>query len=620
VGVTAEIVRDAFQVGERCSVEILVRSDEDLGPGDLIEVQFPNSWYLISGPSFTREVQATDPLGDHYVEVAAPESGTRFEVEIHERNLFFPEGRARHGRLIVGRLAKGTVPAGAPVRVLYANTMAPYVAETDTVWVRVKGREVDFLPTLTVTPGPADDDEPAKPAETLRLIVPSGVEPGQAFDVLVVSLDRFENCSSTRYENQTVTTGSGEVVADGLNFTGSVRVPVTLNEAGIHRFRMGETVSNAVRVGTGVHGPYWGDIHVHTGVSSDGMGCDPYGYARQVSGLDFAGTADHTEGQGEAGFRRTLEWAREAHEPGRFVTILGDERNPGHYTGHHNVYFRDEASFMRCRIRPGLYPGRSREEGEESVASLDPASAMLVPHHTGIAWRTVPKPGSIGCAVDIDAVDDRGMRPVMEIYSHHGQSEVYDPQHILAYEFNRMRNPERRANVSMPGPFYAQAYWMAGRRLGVIGSSDEHSGQAGRRHGGLAAVFAGELTREAVFDAIRSRRCYATTGERILLEFTVDGVETGQSGTRRPGQVLSIRFSVWGTDLLLRVEVLRFRFGTDTAFAPILSEAPRPESTDAAFELEDEFVGPCMYYARVTQQPLEWPGMAWSSPIWIDAE
>jgi len=25
-----------------------------------------------------------------------------------------------------------------------------------------------------------------------------------------------------------------------------------------------------------------------------------------------------------------------------------------------------------------------------------------------------------------------------------------------------------------------------------------------------------------------------------------------------------------------------------------------------------------MYYARVTQEPLDWPAMAWSSPIWID--
>ncbi|MHC4718382.1 MAG: hypothetical protein ACYS5V_15525 [Planctomycetota bacterium] len=25
-----------------------------------------------------------------------------------------------------------------------------------------------------------------------------------------------------------------------------------------------------------------------------------------------------------------------------------------------------------------------------------------------------------------------------------------------------------------------------------------------------------------------------------------------------------------------------------------------------------------MYYARAVQQPLEWPAMAWTSPIWVD--
>ena len=36
------------------------------------------------------------------------------------------------------------------------------------------------------------------------------------------------------------------------------------------------------------------------------------------------------------------------------------------------------------------------------------------------------------------------------------------------------------------------------------------------------------------------------------------------------------------------------------------------------YVLDDELLSACVYYARVTQEPLEWPDMAWSSPIWID--
>ena len=172
--------------------------------------------------------------------------------------------------------------------------------------------------------------------------------------------------------------------------------------------------------------------------------------------------------------------------------------------------------------------------------------------------------------------------------------------------------------MSVPGPHYAQDYWAAGRRLGVNGSSDEHSGQGGRQHGGIAAVWAEGLTREAVFGAIRRRRSYATTGERILVEFDVDGLLMGEEGKRPRGAKLPIRLRVWGTNLLLHVEILRLRPGVDARFEQFLSVPPRPESTDASVEAEDTLQGPAIYYARATQEPLEWPDMAWTSPVWVD--
>jgi len=509
---------------------------------------------------------------------------------------------------VVATLADGAVPAGAPIRIVYANTYAPYVSETERVWMRVAGQEPAEPPALTVTPGPA---------ESVRIIVPSGVEPGEAFDVLVVSLDRFENRSCTRDAGETLARSDGEVGAEGLSFTGGTRLATRIEKEGVFLFRLGDAVSNAVRVRKGVRGPYWGDIHIHTKVSGDGQGTDPYGYARDVSGLDFAGCADHCESMGEPGYAQVLDWANDAYEPGRFVTVLADERNPRPLTGHHNIYFRDEESFLRHAAKGGYDPPADRAEAEAWMGTLDPSRVMLIPHHTGIAWRNRPRDG-IGAAVAIDAVEDRGLRPVMEIYSHHGQSEVHAPQHVLAYEFNRMRNPERRGNTSVFGPYYAQAYWMAGRQLGASGSSDEHSGQGGRRHGGIAAVFAEELTREGVFDALRERRCYATTGERILVDFSVDGVGMGQSEKRKKGARVPVVLKVWGSALLLRVEILRYARGRDDAFVPVVSEVPRPESMDFECEMEDEVSGDCIYYARVTQEPLGWPAMAWTSPVWIE--
>ncbi|MBN1675680.1 MAG: DUF3604 domain-containing protein [Kiritimatiellae bacterium] len=609
MSVKATVRKSRFRVREACSVELQIRTSDPLKPGDTVEVQFPNTWSVLWSPSFCRELQAEQPDAEHYIHVGAKGAGTRFETVIEPRHLSCPDKKqGRHGRCIIATLTAGEVAPRTPITLSYRNTFAPYVAETDSVRVRVRGLAPEREPALTVAPGPA---------QAFRILAPSGVEPGEEFEVLLVSLDRFDNCSSTRYRDKALKLADGTVVAANLDFTGSTRVAVRLTDEGVYRFVMDETVSNACRVARGVRGPYWGDIHIHTKLSGDGQGTAPYGYARDVSGLDFAGVIDHCESLGREGYRLVVEWAQEAYVPGRFVTILGDERNPKGLTGHHNIYFRDENDFMAHTVIAHP-PGKNGQGGEQKMLdSLPPDCGMVIPHHTGISWGAV-REGDKGSAVNLDAWDDHGTRPVMEIYSHHGQSEVYAPQHALAYEFNRVRHPGRRANACVPGPYYAQDYWMAGRRLGVIGSSDEHTGQGGRRHGGIAAVWGCELTRDGVFQALRQRRCYATTGEHILVDFTVGDGQMGECIKARPGDKVPVRLQVWGTDLLLRVEILRHRFGVDRSFLPILSVAPRPESMDAEFELEETVQGPCLYYARITQEPLQWPDMAWTSPVWVE--
>lgn len=616
---TARLTSGPFAAAEAATVALSLTPDRPLAPGDTVEIQFPNSWLMVGGPSFTRKLQGTDPTAEHYLSVSTP--GVVFDLAVTERNLSFPEGQARHGRLITARVASGASRPGAEIRATYANTVAPSVAERETIWVRVVGEVVDPPPELVTLPGPAT---------SVRLIAPSAAEPGRPFDLLVITLDRFDNRSSTRFEDRTISLIGTGPVARGLSFVGSARVPVSIPGEGVWRLSMDGIVSNAVRVAPGARGPYWGDLHIHSRLSSDAMGADPYGYAREVSGLDFAAVTDHTEDLGPEGYRQLLAWARAASDPGRFVPVLADERNPGAWTGHHNVYFRDVETHLACTLRPGCFPRRSAGESEQSVAQIRkrPDRCLVLPHHTGISWRTLPPPGGRGDAVELRAVeDDQGMRPVMEIYSHHGQSERYEPGHALAYELNRMRNPEHRSNTSTPGPHWAQDWWAAGRRMGVIGSSDEHSGQGGKRHGGIAAVWAQELSARSIFDALRSRRCHATTGERILLDFSVDGIRMGEEGVRAEGSTLRIRLAVWGTEGLVRLDILRCRLGSDAAFLPVYSDSPRgpersgvPELTmDAVVEIAEVLAGPTVYYARVTQMPVERPGMAWSSPVWVDA-
>jgi hypothetical protein len=69
-----------------------------------------------------------------------------------------------------------------------------------------------------------------------------------------------------------------------------------------------------------------------------------------------------------------------------------------------------------------------------------------------------------------------------------------------------------------------------GYRVGIVANSDGHKGRHGASHpgaslfgayGGLTCVLAKDLTREALFKALRKRLHYATTGCRMLLDVRV---------------------------------------------------------------------------------------------------
>jgi hypothetical protein len=116
-----------------------------------------------------------------------------------------------------------------------------------------------------------------------------------------------------------------------------------------------------------------------------------------------------------------------------------------------------------------------------------------------------------------------------------------------------------------------------GYHVGVVAGSDDHMGRPGgsypgrndRRfvYGGLTAIYADELSRRSLFDALQARRCYATTGARILLRVDVDGHVMGSSySTVNPP---TIRFHVAGTAPIERVEVFNGLERIDTL-------SPRP--------------------------------------------
>jgi len=141
-----------------------------------------------------------------------------------------------------------------------------------------------------------------------------------------------------------------------------------------------------------------------------------------------------------------------------------------------------------------------------------------------------------GRYADIVGFHDPGLEPVVEIYSDWGRFE-----------------------------WLLQDALRAGYKVGVVSNSDGHKGRPGASHpgastfgayGGLTCVLAESLTREAVFEAIRARRCYGVSAaQRIHVEVSVNGLPMGAEG-RATGPVRVVGRAA-GTGPLERIDVLR---------------------------------------------------------------
>ncbi len=374
MSVHAVLKRDAFMVRETCAIELEITTDAELSFGSRIEILLPNSWLLVSGPSFTRKLQTDDPAAPHFMQFRSGSGNVAFDISIIPWNQVCEQGLSRHGRKIAATITGGAVASGEPVIFGYHNTFAPHITDRATLRIKVDGVSPKTEPALTTLPGPA---------ASIRIIAPSGVRPDEEFIVRIISLDKFENCSSTRYEHRTLYDQDDGIIAENLNFTGNVAVPVRIEREGIYRFKMDDVMSNAVRISQNAPRPYWGDIHIHTRLSHDGQGDNPYPYARQVAGLDFAAASDHWEALGDQGYELLKQWAENDYEPDKFVTLLADERNPRHWPGHHNLYFRNIDYFMTNKVHLSNKPDFSTIE---PWPRYDPSRAMLIPHHTGITF------------------------------------------------------------------------------------------------------------------------------------------------------------------------------------------------------------------------------------------
>jgi hypothetical protein len=275
-------------------------------------------------------------------------------------------------------------------------------------------------------------------------------------------------------------------------------------------------------------------------------------------------------GTTSAAWQEILAANERNYEPGKFTTIPAFEWSAAPKGGnlHRNVFFRD----MNVPASPMSYIDINREDGLwDWMASLEKQGmhVIAVPHNSN-ASKGMMFPAVDAAGKPIDAAYARRrarFEPLIEMMQIKGNSEVH--RNFWAEdEFAGFENADSIQDYSgrtftklnfvraglIQGLAYEQSLGANPFKYGFVGGTDNHNGTPGntaednfmagshgagdatvelRRSseiggwikgrdlnpGALAGVWAESNTREAIWDAMRRRETFATSGTRLKVRF-----------------------------------------------------------------------------------------------------
>ncbi|NQT14992.1 MAG: DUF3604 domain-containing protein, partial [Planctomycetes bacterium] len=335
----------------------------------------------------------------------------------------------------------------------------------------------------------------------------------------------------------------------------------------------------------------WGDLHGHT-LFSDGRGTveEYYDFARRFAALDFCAVSDHAFEVVNAMWEHSKAVTNRLNEPGRFVTINAFEWSGNSSVGgDHNVYFlEDDPPLYRS---DNYYDSRNLQMYHGPDPKLSHVKDVFVKLEDRLGNKDVFSVPHYGGRPGNPTWHNPKVQRLIEIFSEHRRSEDW-----------------------------ATKFLTQGHRLGVIASTDNHYGNPGygylrpthewdTQEIGMAAVavYAASRTRESIFHALYDRHVYATSGDRIILDFRCDRHPMGSE--YRTDVPPTVTVEALGTAPITRVEIKK-ESRTVATFAPGQAAVSVQWSDDDFTPGQSTY-----YYVRVVQSNNE---EAISSPVWLN--
>lgn len=335
---------------------------------------------------------------------------------------------------------------------------------------------------------------------------------------------------------------------------------------------------------------YRGDLHRHTDISGDGSGdgslLDFYRYALDAASLDYIMVGDHNMGgDDEYSWWRTQKSNDLLAVGGSFMPLYGYERSVAYPNGHRNVIFV-QRGVRTLPIQPGENQGRINT-GPVLYPHLRDNKGIATSHSTatsqGTDWRDW----------------DVELEPIVELYQGYHAS----------YEYEGAPKAETpRFITRVHGSYEPAGFWwnalQKGLKLGVQASSDHIS-----THTSYASVYAPDISRQSLVDAMKARHTYAAT-DNIILDFrlSTEGKQYMMGDVFSTSRQPRFEIVVEGTSKIVELALVR-----NEQFLYTLQ--PNQKSVKLTLLDTQPLRGQeAWYYIRVRQEDTQ---MAWSSPMWI---
>jgi hypothetical protein len=363
------------------------------------------------------------------------------------------------------------------------------------------------------------------PAHSVHGFLPAVTGVGKSFELVLRTEDKARNRATGVIPAYEVSLNDEPIAQIPSGSNAIVKIPgLSIQNEGTYRFKIVSSdgvmcLSDPVWIKKSVENHiYWGDLHGHCEFA-DGQGSpDAYfQFGRDDAQLDFLCLSEHDVFLDDFKWKHLQGCLARYEEESSFVPLLAYEWTaPPGLGGHHNVYFRKRDGEI-----VGLHEAHNLGSLFEALKQLnEDGDVLVIPHAHQIGdWRQA----------------DAELVAGVEIVSQHGAFE-----------------------------WFGQRYLDHGHHVGFVGGSDNHQGHPGyssasptivESKNGLTGALASALTSEKVFSAIRNRSVYATSGERILLDFSIDGI--GMGGAVPKEGPHKIHAAIAGTNALNQIEIVR---------------------------------------------------------------